>query len=94
VAKAVQRFGTWSLAGEARYVDARQAGVGPDMTRVPAAWTLRASARVDMDHAWLQATLEDLTNSRRQDLVGPEYAPVTWMRADGRALRVTLGFRL
>jgi iron complex outermembrane receptor protein len=94
VAKAVQRFGNWSLAGEARYVDARQAGTGAEATRVPAVWTLRASARVDLEHAWVQATLEDLANSRRQDLVGPEYAPVTWMRADGRALRVTLGFRM
>jgi len=92
VLKAVQRLGAWSLAGDARYVDGRQsAGTG---SAVPANWTLRASLRWDTARCWAQASVEDLTNSRRRDLVAPEYSPVTWMAADGRALRVVLGVRL
>ena len=64
------------------------------VSSVPANWTLRGSARWDVATWWAQVSLEDLTNSRRRDLVGPEYYPVTWMAADGRAVRVTLGMRL
>ena len=96
--KAIQHLGSWSLAGEARYVDARQAtstATGTAvLTSVPANWTLRASLRREMPHYWVQASVEDLGNSRRQDLVAPEYAPVTWMASDGRALRLVVGFRM
>ena len=95
--KAVQHLGAWSLAGEARYVDGRQAlsmATGmPAIAAVPANWTLRASLRRESAGFWCQATVEDLTNSRRRDLVAPEYAPVTWMPADGRAVRIVVGFR-
>ena len=98
VVKAIQHLGSWSLAGEARYVDARQAtstATGTAvLTSVPANWTLRASLRREMPHYWVQASVEDLGNSRRQDLVAPEYAPVTWMASDGRALRLVVGFRM
>lgn len=95
VAKLVQHLGGLSLAGEARYVDGRQEGAGtPTVASVPANWTLRGSARWEAAKWWAQVSLEDLANSRRRDLVGPEYAPVTWMEADGRAVRVTLGLKL
>jgi len=95
VFKAIQRAGDWSLAGEARYVAGRQ-NTDPTtavLTTVPANWTLRASVRREWRHAWAQVSGEDLTNSRRRDLVAPEYAPITWMAADGRAVRATLGAR-
>jgi hypothetical protein len=95
VAKGVQHLGDFSLAGEARYVDGREEGAGtPTVSTVPANWTLRGSARWEAATWWAQVSLEDLTNSRRRDLVGPEYAPVTWMAADGRAVRMTLGLKL
>jgi len=95
VFKAIQRAGDWSLAGEARYVAGRQStdpttGI---LTTVPANWTLRASLRREWGHAWAQVSGEDLGNSRRRDLVAPEYAPITWMEGDGRAVRATLGVR-
>jgi len=37
--------------------------------------------------------VEDLTDSRRRDLVAPEYTPVTWMAADGRSIRMVVGVR-
>ena len=97
VLKAIQRTGAWSFAGDARYVGGRQAtgtvsGL-PVVATVPANWTLGASVRRDAGRFWCQATVEDLTNSRRRDLVAPEYYPVTWMPSDGRALRVVVGFR-
>jgi iron complex outermembrane receptor protein len=96
--RAIQRFSGWSVAGELRYVGARQASFPnastPGTSTVPANWTLRASLRREMAHGWLQASVEDLGNSRRRDLVAPEYDPVTRMAADGRALRLTLGFRM
>jgi len=97
--KAIQRLGAWSVAGEGRYVDGRKAaaisanGVR-EVTFVPANWTLRASLRWDSAGMWAQASVEDLTGSRRRDLVAPEYSPITWMEADGRSLRVTVGFRM
>ena len=95
VFKAIQRLGDWSLAGEARYVDARQS-TDPSsgtVTQVPANWTLRSSLRREWTGAWAQVSVEDLTNSRCRDLVAPEYAPITWMEGDGRALRATVGVR-
>ena len=96
--KLVQHVGPWSLAFESRYVANRSASSDssgiPAQATVPANWTLRTSLRYDRAQFWCQATVEDLTNSRRRDLVAPEYAPVTWMAADGRALRVVLGFRM
>ena len=94
--KAIQRTGPWSLAGEARYVAGRQntdpaTGI---LTTVPGNWTLRASARREWSHAWAQVSLEDLSNSRRRDLVAAEYAPITWMEGDGRAVFATLGVKL
>jgi len=90
--KAIHRVGAWSLAAEASYVDGRQ-DTGSD-TNVPPNWTLRASLRYDVQRFWGQITLEDATNSRRRDLVAPEYDPITWMQNDGRAARLTMGFRL
>jgi len=95
VLKAIQRFGAWSLAAEARYVDGRtnndaNAGV---TTSVPANWTLRASVRREWSWGWAQVVGEDLTNSRRRDLVGSEYSPITWMEGDGRAVRGIVGVR-
>jgi outer membrane receptor protein involved in Fe transport len=92
VLKAIQRMGAWSLAGDARYVDGRQAAATG--SSVPANWTLRGSVRYDTERFWGQVSMEDLSNSRRRDLVAPEYAPVTWMAADGRAVRLVLGFRM
>jgi hypothetical protein len=90
VLRAIHRLGAWSLAGEGRYVAGRDNGLG---TRVPAAWTLRASVRREWGWGWGQVSGEDLGNSRRRDLVAPEYQPVTWMQGDGRAVRGTLGIR-
>ena len=91
VLRAIQRLGAWSLAGEARYVAGREnAAAG---TRVPANWTLRASVRREWGWGWAQVSGEDLADGRRQDLVAPEYQPVTWMRGDGPAVRGTLGIR-
>ena len=95
VFKAIQRAGDWSVAGEARYVAGRQntdPGTGLT-TSVPANWTLRASLRREWGWGWGQASVEDLANSRRRDLVAPEYQPITWMQADGRAVNATLGVR-
>jgi hypothetical protein len=95
VFKAIQHIGAWSLAGEARYVAPRES-TDPDSletSRVPANWTLRASARREWAHAWAQVSAEDLAGSRRRDLVAAEYRPVTWMEGDGAALRGTVGFR-
>jgi iron complex outermembrane receptor protein len=93
--KAIQHLGDWSLAGEARYVGGRsnQDTVTGVPASVPANWTLRASVRREWAWGWGQVSVEDLTNSRRQDLVGQEYAPITWMEADGRAVNATLGVR-
>ena len=55
---------------------------------------MRASTRREWGWGWAQVSVEDLTNSRRRDLVAPEYAPITWMEGDGRALVATLGFKL
>ena len=95
VFKAIQQAGAWSLAGEARFVDARTNPLTPtgSPAYVPANWTLRASLRREWSWGWAQASVEDLTNSRRRDLVAPEYAPVTWMAGDGRTARIALGFR-
>jgi iron complex outermembrane receptor protein len=100
VFKAVRRMGQASAALEARFVGARQnpdGNDGTEPTQVPANWTLRTSLRWDGSRAWAQLSLEDLTNSRRQDLVAPEYAQgghdITWMEADGRTLVGTLGVR-
>jgi hypothetical protein len=95
VFKAIQHAGDWSVAGEARYVDGRQ-NTDPTtgiLTQVPANWTLRASARREWGWGWGQVSLEDLTNSRRRDLVAPEYGLVTWMEGDGRAVNATLGVK-
>jgi outer membrane receptor protein involved in Fe transport len=96
VFRAIQRLGDWSLAGEARYVAGRDnpdLGVAGQATRVPGTWTLRASVRREWNWGWAQVSGEDLGNSRRRDLVGEEYQPVTWMEGDGRAVRGTLGIR-
>ncbi len=61
---------------------------------VPANWTLRTSARREWGWGWAQVSIEDLTNSRRRDLVAPEYQPITWMEGDGRAVYATLGLKL
>ncbi len=95
VFKAIQHMGDSSAALEARYVDGRQ-NTDPTTgvtTTVPANWTLRASLRQEWAWGWGQASLEDLANSRRRDLVAPEYYPITWMEGDGRAVNVTLGVR-
>jgi len=94
VLKAIQRAGDWSLAGEARFVGPRQSSdPATGLTTVPGNWTLRASLRREWTRVWAQASVEDLTNSRRRDLVAAEYAPITWMEGDGRALRATAGVK-
>jgi len=92
VLKAMHHWGSWSLAGDARYVGSRENAA--TQSAVPGTWTLRASVRGEFSHGWGQLSLEDLTNSRRQDLVGPEYDPITRMMADGRSVRLTLGYKL
>ncbi len=87
----MHHFGDWSLAAEARYVDGR--GLADGSASVPAAWTLRASVRFDVSRGWVQLTAEDLTNSRRRDLVAGEYAPITWMEKDPRSVHASAGFR-
>lgn len=98
IIKAIHHLDAWSLAAEARYVGGRQKA--PDMTvsgdpgtQVPANLTLRASVRYDRYKWWAQATLEDAADGRRQDLVAKDYAPITWMRSDGRAISAQVGFR-
>jgi iron complex outermembrane receptor protein len=98
VFKAIHHQDAWSLAGELRYVGGRQQApdpaVGGDLgTQVPANLTARVSLRYDRWKWWAQATVEDATNSRRVDLVAKDYAPITWMNSDGRALSVQVGFR-
>jgi outer membrane receptor protein involved in Fe transport len=95
VFKVIQRVNSYSVAGEARYVDARQnpytlSGIP---AKVPANWTLRTSVRREWSDCWAQFSIEDLTNSRRRDLVAAEYSPATWMEEDGRALRGTFGVK-
>jgi hypothetical protein len=95
VFKVIQQEAAWSLAGEARYVGSRQNALTDSgiTARVPANWTLRASLRRELGWGWAQVSGEDLTNSRRRDLVAPEYSPITSMAGDGRAVRGTVGVR-
>jgi iron complex outermembrane receptor protein len=98
VLKAIHHLDAWSIAGEARYVSGREAApdasvAGDVGTRVPANITIRASVRYDRWKWWLQATVEDVTDGQRQDLVAKDYAPITWMQANGRAYRLQAGFR-
>ena len=98
VLKAIHHLEAWSVAGELRYVGGRQQAPNPAVTgdpgtQVPANLTLRASVRYDGWKWWAQATVEDATNSRRQDLVAKDYAPITWMRSDGRTVYTQVGFR-
>jgi len=94
VLKAIHRRGAWSFAGEARFVSGREMEPEPGpIYDVHGNWTLRASIRFEASWGWAQLSGEDLTNSRRVDLVASEYAPITRMRADGRAAHLTLGVR-
>jgi|GEM_PF-1887375 len=94
VLKAIHRQGAWSFAGEARFVSGRGMEYVPGVITVaPGNWTLRASVRFESSWGWAQLSGEDLTNSRRVDLVAPEYLPITRMPADGRAAHLTLGLR-
>ncbi|HJW72845.1 MAG TPA: TonB-dependent receptor [Geothrix sp.] len=98
VLKAIHHLEAWSIAGEARYVGGRETAPDPAVaadpgTRVPANLSIRASLRYDRWKWWLQATLEDATNGQRKDLVAKDYAPITWMKSDGRALWLQAGFR-
>jgi iron complex outermembrane receptor protein len=98
VFKAIHHLDAWSLAGELRYVGGRQTAPDPSAsgapgTQVPANLTLRASVRYDRWKWWAQATVEDATDGRRQDLVAKDYTPITWMKADGRAVYTQVGFR-
>jgi hypothetical protein len=98
VFKAIHHIDALSLAGEIRYVSGRTRDADPAVPgdlvgQVPANLTLRASVRYDKWKWWLQATVEDATNSRRQDLVAKDYSPITWMNSDGRSLHAQVGFR-
>ena len=98
VVKAIHHHDAWSLAAEARYVGGRDRAPDPSDsadpgTRVPANLTIRASLRYDQWAWWVQATVEDVTDGQRQDLVARDYAPITWMKADGRSFRLQAGFR-
>jgi outer membrane receptor protein involved in Fe transport len=98
VFKAIHHLDAWSLAGELRYVGGRQTAPDPSAsgapgTQVPANLTVRASVRYDRWKWWAQATVEDATDGRRQDLVAKDYTPITWMKADGRAVYTQVGFR-
>jgi iron complex outermembrane receptor protein len=84
-------WGPWSLTGEARYVSRRE-----DPSRdafAPAATTLRTALRWEGRQIWVSASIEDLTNARRVDLVAPDYAPIARMASDGRMGRFSLGYR-
>lgn len=90
VFKISHRLKLLNIAAEARYSNGRNSRT--TATAVPANWTLRLSSRFETDHYWIQVTIDDLTNSRRKDLVGKEFYPVTWMEGDGRSIRGTIGF--
>lgn len=98
--RAIRHFGPFSLAGEARYVDARQMAskefeTAPETapTRVNANWTLRASLRYEYAGCFVQLSLEDLLASKRRDLVAVDYEPITWMQGEGRQWRAMAGVR-
>ena len=91
VLRAIQRSGDFSLALEGHYVSARENAA--TQARVPGNVQVRASARMDWPHAWGQLSVEDLADTRRQDLVGPEYAPVNSTTTDGRRFLATVGMR-
>lgn len=91
VFKAVHRFQVLSLAAEAHYVDGYSSRA--TATAVPANWTLRASARLENRRYWVQVSVEDITDSQRRNLVGPEFSPITWMEGSGRSVRGTVGCR-
>jgi iron complex outermembrane receptor protein len=98
VFKAIHHMDALSLAGEVRYVSGRTKAPDPAIsgdlrTQVPANFTARASVRYDKWKWWIQATVEDATNGRRQDLVAKDYAPITWMNSDGRSVYAQVGFR-
>jgi iron complex outermembrane receptor protein len=98
VFKAIHHLDAWSLAGEMRYVGGRQKASDPAIagdpgTQVPANFTLRASVRYDRWKWWAQATVEDASDGKRRNLVAKDYAPITWMNSDGRAISVQVGFR-
>lgn len=98
VFKAIHHLDAWSLAGEVRYESGREQAPDPAAggglgTQVPANFTVRASVRYDCWKWWLQATVEDATNSRRMDLVAKDYSPISWMNSDGRAITAQVGFR-
>ncbi|MDP1830573.1 MAG: TonB-dependent receptor [Geothrix sp.] len=84
-------WGPWSLTGEARHVGRREdAALG---VVAPAATTLRSALRWEGRQAWVSASMEDLTDARRMDLVALDYAPIARMASDGRTWRITLGWR-
>ena len=89
--RVTRHWGPWSVTTEARQVSRRE-GYSPG-TPIPAATTYRAALRWEGRHAWVTASMEDLTDARRVDLVALEYAPITRMASDGRTWRITLGWR-
>ncbi|MBP1628480.1 MAG: hypothetical protein H6Q00_2955 [Holophagaceae bacterium] len=81
----------WNASGEIRYVGPRE---NPELaTRVPGSAVCRASLGWEQDHWWVRATLEDIGNAQRQDLVASDYAPITHMASDGRTFRLSAGLR-
>ena len=86
--------GAWTWSSELRQVGSRQGG--PGVANAPPATVLRCAARWQwagptLCGLWARATLEDVGQARRVDLVATDYAPITRMQADGRTLYLTLG---
>lgn len=88
--RVIRTHGAWSFAGEWR-------GVGPRSLegygRIPFQSTLRASVRWERGAAHLQITGEDLLDAKPQQWVAPDYAPIRRLEADGRQVRLDLGWR-
>ncbi len=84
-------WGPWSVTGEARFVSRRE---NPARNAVaPATTTLRTALRWEDRQVWVSASIEDLTNARRVDLVSADYDPIARMVSDGRTGRISLGWR-
>jgi len=80
-----------NASGEIRYLGPRENRA--TSARVPGSTVGRMSLGWEGERWWLQGTLEDAGNARRQDLVATDYDPITRMPSDGRTLRLSAGWR-